>query len=81
MVKVAVTVVALTGTTLLTVTPAPEMLTAKAPVRLVPVSVTGTDVPLSPVLGTIEVNVGTAVVLANSTAPASTALLTFLRFP
>ena len=80
-VKFAVTVVSLTTTMLLTVTPVPEMLTAKAPVRFVPVRVTGTTVPLSPVLGVMDVRVGAATVLRNSTAPASTALLPFLAFP
>ena len=39
--------------------------------------------PRTPVLGTIEVSVGfpPPVVLANSTAPASTALLVFLALP
>jgi hypothetical protein len=77
-VNVAVTAVALTTTRLLTVTPAPEMVTMKAPVRFVPVRVTGTAVPRIPVLGAMEVSVGAAVVLANSTAPASTALFPFL---
>ena len=81
-VKVAVTVVALTATRLLTVTPGPgAMLMAKAPLRLVPTKVTGTAVPRNPVLGVIDVSVGAATVLANSTAPASTALLVFRGFP
>ena len=81
MVKVAVTVVSLTTTRLLTATPVPDTLIRKAPVRLVPVSVTGTAVPRRPVLGTMEVRVGAAAVLKNSTAPASTALLAFLGNP
>lgn len=81
MVKVAVTEVALTTSRLLTVTPVPVMLTAKAPVRFVPVRVTGTAVPRKPVLGTIDVSVGAATELRNSTAPASTALFPFLGFP
>ena len=80
-VNVAVTEVALTGTRLLTVIPAPDTLTAKAPVRFVPVRVTGTTVPRRPVLGEMEVSVGAAAVLMNSTAPASTALFAFLAFP
>jgi hypothetical protein len=80
-VKVVVTVVSLITTRLLTVTPVPVMVTAKAPVRFVPVSVTGTAVPLSPVLGAIDVSVGGATELANSTAPASTAPFPFLAVP
>ena len=81
MVKVAVTEVALTTTRLLTVTPVPVTLMRKAPVRFVPVRVTGTAVPRRPVLGLMEVSVGAAAVLRNSTAPASTALFAFLAFP
>ena len=81
MAKVAVTLVSLTTVTLLTVTPVPVMFTANVPVRLVPVSVTGTEVPRKPVLGEMEVSVGAPAVLMNSTAPASTALFVFLAFP
>jgi len=82
MVNVAVTVVTFTGTRLLTATPGPLTVMAKAPVRFVPVRVTGTLVPRRPVLGEIEVSVGAApTVLENSTAPASTALFPFLAFP
>jgi hypothetical protein len=81
MARFALTVVSLTTTRLLTVTPPPETVIRKAPVRLVPVRVTGTVVPRSPVLGLMEVSVGAVVVVANSTAPASTALLPFLAFP
>jgi len=41
-------------------TPAPRPPNPVAPVKLVPVKVTGTLVPRTPVLGAIEVNVGTA---------------------
>ena len=80
-VNVAVTEVALTGTRLLTVIPVPDTLTAKAPVRFVPVRVTGTTVPRRPVFGEMEMSVGAPAVLMNSTAPASTALFVFLAFP
>lgn len=42
----------------LQVTPPPVIVTAVAPVKLVPVSVTATDVPRTPMLGAIEANVG-----------------------
>lgn len=58
MVKVAVAVVAFTTVKPLTVIPVPEWFKAVAPVRLVPVSVTATTVPRTPVAGVIEVNVG-----------------------
>jgi len=57
-VKVAVAVVALTTVRPLTVTPVPETATAVAPVRFVPVSVTGTLVPRTPEIGEIELSVG-----------------------
>src|SRR5579863_9117449 len=57
-VKVAVTCVLLTATKLLTVTPAPDTVTPVAPVRFVPLIVTGTAVPRTPVAGAIEVMVG-----------------------
>jgi len=80
-VKVAVTVVAL-DVMPLTVTPVPDTLTAVAPVRFVPVSVTGTEVPRAPVVGTIAVSVGAGVIVpANSTAPASTEPFDFRRVP
>ena len=81
MVNVAVTEVSLTTTRLLMVIPGPVTLMRKAPVRFVPVSVTLTLVPRRPVLGEMEVSVGAATVLANSTAPASTALFPFRAFP
>src|SRR5207237_2500069 len=79
-VKVAVTVVAL-DVMPLTVTPVPDTLTAVAPVRFVPVSVTGTEVPRAPVVGTIAVSVGAGVIVpaTNSTAPASTEPFDFRR--
>jgi hypothetical protein len=69
--NVAVTDVSLTTLNPLTVTPAPETFTAEAPVRLVPVRVTGTDLPRAPVFGEIETRVGWSRPW-NSTAPAST---------
>jgi hypothetical protein len=59
MVKVAVTVVAFTTVTLLTVMFGEfTTVTAVVPVRLVPLRVTETLVPRAPVLGVIEVSVG-----------------------
>jgi len=61
------------------VTPPPAMATAVAPVRLVPVSVTGTVVPRLPLTGEMEVNVGPCTV--NVTAlvtPAGVVTVTFL---
>lgn len=46
------------------VTPAPDIVTADAPVRLVPISVTGTVVPRAPEVGAIEVSVGPCTVNA-----------------
>ena len=60
MVKFAVAVVGLSTVRPLTVTPPPLTVTALAPVRFVPVKVTGTTVPRTPVGGAIEVNVGGA---------------------
>src|SRR5436853_1239498 len=72
-VKVVVTVVEVTVKAP-TVTPVPETFTDVAPVRFVPVRVTGTAVPRAPDAGAIEVSVGAAVVVpANSTAPMSNA--------
>ena len=61
--KFAVIVVVFTTVKLLTVTPVPPMVTAVAPVRLLPVNVTATTlgeptVPGAPALGAIEVTVG-----------------------
>jgi len=81
MVKVVVTVVSLTGFGVPTTIPVPETVIRKAPVRLVPVSVTVTVVPRKPEAGEMEVSVGAATELRNSTAPASTALFPFLAFP
>src|ERR1700738_2807276 len=58
MARDAVTVVEFTTVMLLATTSAPDTFTADAPVRLVPVRVTGTLVPITPVLGAIEVSVG-----------------------
>ena len=71
MVKVAVTVVALTAAKLVTVMPPPLTFTALAKVRPVPVIVTGTTVPWLPLLGEIEASVAVPVVFWNSTAPTS----------
>jgi hypothetical protein len=65
--KFAVTVVSLTMVIPLTVMPVPDTFTAVSLERPVPVRVTGTLVPRTPVLGTIEVSVGNATV--NATAP------------
>src|SRR5256885_10915805 len=82
MVKVVVTVVEV-RVKAPALTPVPDMVAAVAPVRFVPVKVTGTVVPRAPDVGAIEVSVGGPVVIApvNSTAPASTALLAFLEVP
>jgi len=72
-VSVAVTVVLFTPVRPLTVNPEPETVIAVAPVRLVPVSVTGTDVPRVPDVGEIEVRVGTG--------PAVTVKATVLLVP
>lgn len=73
-VNVAVICVALTTVTLLTVKPVPDTVTAVAPVKLVPVRVTATAEPRTPVLGAIDVSVGAFVAPpppVNSTAPGS----------
>ncbi len=59
-VKVAVTVVSFTTVILLTVTLPPGTVIAVAPVRWLPLRVTGTLVPRTPVLGVIEVSTGVA---------------------
>jgi len=81
-VKVAVIVVLLTTTRALTVTPVPDTFTAVAPVRFVPVRVTGTAVPRTPEVGAIEARVGGGPGWS-STAPTSTAGLfaVFLGLP
>jgi hypothetical protein len=56
--NVAVICVALTTTTLLTVTPLPLTFTVEPAPKFVPVSVTGTLVPCTPLVGLIEVSVG-----------------------
>ena len=58
MVKVAVAVIASPTVRPLTVIPVPETLMALAPLKLVPVNVTGTAVPRTPAGGAIEVSVG-----------------------
>lgn len=69
--KVVLTVVALTAVKLLTVTPVPDTTTDCAPSRLVPVRVTTTVEPRTPVVGVIAVSVGGGVLPTNSTAPIS----------
>ena len=71
MVKVAVTVVAFTAVTALTVIPVPLTFTALARAKLVPVMVTFTTVPCTPVLGEIDAMVPTPLPFWNSTAPTS----------
>jgi|ERR1700692_245712 len=67
--KVAVTVVLFTTVICVTVIPPPFTFTAVVPVRPVPVRVTPTLVPFTPVLGLIEVRVGvTVAVTVNVTA-------------
>jgi len=56
--KVAVICVALTTCTLLTVTPLPLTFTVAFAAKFVPVKVTGTFVPWTPLVGLIEVSVG-----------------------
>src|SRR6267143_334025 len=74
--KFALTTVGFTTVTPLAVTPVPDTVTAVAPVRFVPVSITGrTKVPRAPNAGDIEVRVGVGVTEpppTSSTAPAST---------
>jgi hypothetical protein len=70
MVRVAVTVVAATAVTALTVMPVPVTFTAVSPVRRVPVIVTATTVPCAPVAGEIAVSVPTPLPW-NSMAPMS----------
>jgi len=69
MAKLAVTEVALTTLTPLTVTPVPDTLTALVPVRFVPVRVTGTVAPCAPVLGLIVVSVGGGIVVTVNVTP------------
>jgi hypothetical protein len=80
-VKRAVTVVALTTVTLLTVMPVPDTFTADVPVRFVPVKVTGTATPRPELAGEIDVSVGNGTLAPNSTAPTSTEPLVFLKVP
>jgi hypothetical protein len=54
----ALTVVAVEPPVMLQVTPAPDIVTAVAPVKPVPVRVTGTTVPRAPEVGAIEVSAG-----------------------
>jgi len=78
-VKVAVTVVAFTTVKLLTLTPEPDTVTPVADPNPVPVIVTGTEVPRTPVFGDTPVTVGGATV--NVTAllvPPAVVTVTFL---
>jgi len=61
--NVAVIWVALTTTTLLTVTPLPLTFTVAFGAKFVPVNVTGTFEPCTPLVGLIDVNVGVAVIV------------------
>ena len=58
MAQLALTVVAVGVLVIVQVTPLPEAVTAEAPARLVPVSVTGTVVPRRPEFGAMLVNAG-----------------------
>lgn len=63
------------------VTPPPETVTAVAPAKLVPLSVTGTLVPLAPALGEMEVRSPGGMITVNVTAllvPAGVVTVTFL---
>jgi hypothetical protein len=68
-VKVAVTVVLFTTAILLTVIglEVPETVIAVVPVRLLPVRITGTDVPRQPEVGEIELKFGPPPVTVNDT--------------
>jgi hypothetical protein len=68
-VNVAVICVALTTTTLLTVTPLPLRFTVEPAPKFVPVNVTGTLVPCTPLFGPTEVSVGAAAFTVNVTPP------------
>jgi len=63
MAKLAVMEVELATVTPLTVTPVPDTLTALAPVRLVPVRVTGTVAPCMAAAGLIAVSVGAETII------------------
>jgi hypothetical protein len=69
MANVAVTVVAVDDIPLTTIPPPPSTLTAVAPVRLLPVSVTDTVVPKLAVAGVIVVSAGFVPTTAKSTKP------------
>ena len=86
MVKFAVAVVGLVTFTALTVIPKPETATVVSPVmKLLPVSVTATVVPRTPVAGEIEVNVGVGgIVTVKATVlltPPGAVTVTFLAVP
>ena len=85
MVKVASAVVGVRTVKPLNVTPVPEIVTPVAPVRFVPVKVTSTTVPRTPVGGAIEVNVGaggtTTVKVTALLVPPGAVTVTFLAVP
>lgn len=86
MVKVAVRFVGLVTVTPLTVMPPPETATVVSPaMKLVPVSVTATAVPRTPVGGATEVNVGdggiTTVKVTALLVPPGAVTVTFLAVP
>jgi len=58
--NVAVMFVLLATTTLVTVTPAPPKFTTAPEMKLVPVNVTGTLLPWTPLVGLMDVSVGTS---------------------
>jgi len=85
MVKVAVAVSGLKTERPLTVTPVPLTVTPVAPVKFVPVIVTGTTVPRTPDFGATEVTVGAgSAMMVNATAllvPPGAVTVTFLTEP
>jgi hypothetical protein len=79
MTQFALTVVAVGVPVMVQVTFVPDAVTAVAPVRLVPVSVTGTVVPRAPVVGAIDASVGPVTVneLFNVMFPLGVTTVTF----
>jgi hypothetical protein len=69
MVKTAVISVELTTMTSLTLTPMAPTKTVAGETKFVPVKITGTVVPVSPLLGLIDVKVGAGGAMAKLTAP------------
>ncbi len=66
MAQLAVTVVALGAVAPVHVTPVPDIVTPVAPVRLVPVMVTGTVAPRRPAAGVIDVITGWTIVVVSA---------------